>query len=96
MNPKFQPHFRIYFKSNHPAYIIDEDGEYYVFHRVTSSSKSGHHPNWKVSPNPNKRRETPMYIIKSKQKDKKKRFGKNLDWNTNFNFQNKKWLVQYN
>ena len=90
MNPKFQPHFRIYFKSNHPTYIIDEDGEYYVFHRVTSSSKSGHHPNCKVSPNPNKRRETPMYIIKSKQKDKKKRFGKKLDWNTNFNFQNKK------
>ena len=38
---EFKKHFRIYFKSGHPAYIVDEEGDYYYFHRVTSSPKSG-------------------------------------------------------
>ena len=38
---KFRRHFRIYFKNNHPAYIVDEEGNTYVFHRVTHSKTSG-------------------------------------------------------
>ena len=68
------PHFRKYFKSNHPALILKEEGEDYHFRRVTSSEYSGHHKNEKVEPNPDKTRTTPMYIVKNKQKDKKKRF----------------------
>ena len=75
---KFKKHFRIYLVSKHPAYIIDEEGDYYYFHRVTSSPKSGHHKNWKIEPNPDPNRKTPMYIIKMEQKDKKGRFGKKL------------------
>ena len=32
----FVRHFRIYFRNNHPAYIVDEEGNLYVFHRVTT------------------------------------------------------------
>ena len=77
---KFKKHFRIYFKSNHPAYIVDEEGDYYFFHRVTSSPKSGTHKNWKIDSNPNPRKHTPMYIVKMEQKDKKARFSKKLDY----------------
>ena len=38
---KFKKHFRIYFKSGHPAYIVDEEENYYYFHRVTSAKKAG-------------------------------------------------------
>ena len=68
------PHFRKYFKSNHPALILDEEGDDYRFRRVTSSEFSGHHKNEEISPNPDKTRKTPMYIVKNQQKDKKKRF----------------------
>lgn len=81
--PEFEKHFRVYFKSKHPAYIVGEEGEYYIFHRVTSSSKSGHHSNLKIDPNPDPSRTTPMYIVKTRQKDKKKRFGKKLKYNIN-------------
>ena len=37
----FKRHFRIYFKNNHPPYIIDEEGNLYVFHRMTHSKPSG-------------------------------------------------------
>ena len=84
MNPKFKKHFRIYLRSNHPAYIIGEDGDCYLFHRVTSSPKNGRHLNWMISPNPDTKRKTPMFIVKKKQRDKKKRFGKRL----NYNFKN--------
>ena len=79
-------HFRLYFKSNHPAYIIDEEGNEYVFHRVTSSEKSGHKKNWKIDPNPDKSKSTPMYIVKVEQKDDKKRFGKKLKYNAKLDF----------
>ena len=49
---KFEKHFRIYLVSGHPAYIVDEEGNYYYFHRVTSSPKSGHHKNIEIDPNP--------------------------------------------
>ena len=77
---EFKKHFRIYFKSNHPAYIVDEEGNYYYFHRVTSSPKSGHHSNWKIDPNPDPSRDKPMYIVKMREKDKKARFGKKLKY----------------
>ena len=83
---KFKKHFRIYLVSKHPAYIIDEEGDYYYFHRVTSSPKSGHHKNRKIEPNPDPRRKTPMYIIKMEQKDKKGRFGKKLEFEINLVF----------
>ena len=70
------PHFRRYNKSGHPALILDEENDDYLFRRVTSSEKSGHHKNEKVFPNPDKRRSSPMYIVKNRQKDKKKFFSK--------------------
>ena len=68
------PHFRHYKKSGHPALILDEEKDDYLFRRVTSSEKSGHHKNEKVFPNPDKRKSTPMYIVKNRQKDKKTKF----------------------
>ena len=69
------PHFRHYKKSGHPALILSEDGDdKYKFRRVTSSEFSGHHRNQRISPNPDKRRGTPMYIVKQKQSDHKKHF----------------------
>ena len=44
----FKRHFRIYFKNNHPAYIVDEEGNLYVFHRVTHSKTSGGKKNWLI------------------------------------------------
>ena len=82
----FERHFRLYFKSNHPAYIVDEEGNKYIFHRVTSSEKSGHKKNWVVFPNPDKTKSTPMYIIKAEQKDNKNRFGKKLKYNAKLDF----------
>ena len=78
---KFKKHFRIYIKSGHPAYIVDEEGKYYYFHRVTSSPKSGHHSNWKIDPNPDARRKTPMYIVHAEEKDLKICFGEKLPFN---------------
>ena len=46
MNNNFIRHFRIYFKNNHPAYIVDEEGNVFVFHRVTHSKTSGGKKNW--------------------------------------------------
>ena len=86
MSKKFEKHFRYYFKSNHPVYIIGEKDDCYIFHRITSSPKSGHHRNWKVFPNPDKKRTTPMYIVKVEQIDKKKRFGKRLKYNQDIKF----------
>ena len=86
MNPKFKPHFRIYYKSGHPAYIVGETKDSFYFHRVTSSPKSGHHSNWKVDPNPDKRRKTPMYIVHQQTKDLKIYFSSKLPFNRKINF----------
>jgi len=86
MNEDFQRHFRIYFKSKHPAYIVNDEGDYYFFHRVTSSPKSGSHSNWEVNPNPDKRRKTPMYIVHAQEKDEKKYFSGKLPYNINLDF----------
>lgn len=69
----FRRHFRIYFRNGHPAYIVDEYGDYY-FHRVTHSKTSGGRTNWEKS-NPlvfggSKK----TYIVKREEVDKKNRF----------------------
>ena len=71
---KFRRHFRIYFKNNHPAYIVDEDGNTCVFHRVTHSKTSGGRKNWKIMPNPLKGYYKPLYIVKQEKRDLKGRF----------------------
>ena len=73
MKPKqFQRHFRIYFKNNHPAYIVDEEGNMYVFHRVTHSKTSGGKKNI-LKNNPLKNsNNSAMYIVKKEQRDKKR------------------------
>ena len=71
---KFVRHFRIYFKNNHPAYIVDEEGNEYIFHKVTHSKTSGGRKNWKIIPNPLSNSNEAMYIVKKEQKDKKNRF----------------------
>lgn len=45
---KFKKHFRIHFRNGHPAYIVDEDGNTCVFHRVTHSKTSGGRNNIKI------------------------------------------------
>lgn len=69
----FRRHFRIYLKNNHPAYIVDEEGNIYVFHRVTHSRTSGGRLNWEKK-NPIKGDKRPMRIVKKQEKDKKSRF----------------------
>lgn len=70
----FKRHFRIYFKNNHPAYIVDEEGNLYIFHRVTHSKTSGSRKNWKIDENPILGHQEAMYIVKQEQKDAKRRF----------------------
>ncbi len=71
---KFKRHFRIYLKNNHPAYIVDEEGNIFVFHRVTHSQTSGGRKNWKIDNNPIRGHNEPMYIVKQEKRDIKGRF----------------------
>ena len=71
---KFKKHFRIYFKNGHPAYIVDEDGNAYVFHRVTHSKTSGGKNNIKIDNPLVKGGDQATYIVKREEKDKKGRF----------------------
>lgn len=70
----FRRHFRIYLKNNHPAYIVDEEGNLYVFHRVTHSKTSGGKKNWPIENNPIKGSKDTMYIVKQEKRDQKGRF----------------------
>ena len=71
---KFKKHFRIYFKNGHPAYIVDEDGNMYLFHRVTHSKTSGGRNNIQIE-NPLKRGgDKATYVVKREERDKKGRF----------------------
>ena len=75
MKKEYSRHFRIYFKNNHPAYIVDEDGGKYMFHRTTESKTSGGKKNWSLDPNPLKNSKgRKLYIVKVEQKDDKGRF----------------------
>ena len=71
---KFKRHFRIYLKNNHPAYIVDEEGNIFVFHRITHSRTSGGKKNWRIDNNPIKGHNEPMYIVKQEKRDFKGRF----------------------
>ena len=71
---QFVRHFRIYFRSGHSAYIVDEDGNLYLFHRVTHSKTSGGKKNWKKDNPLVLGGDEPTYIVKKEEKDKKKRF----------------------
>jgi len=71
------PHFRKYNKSNHPALIVGEaTSEEYKYRKVTSSARDGRHLNEKVEPNPDRTRNTPMYIGTRVRHDNKKHFSK--------------------
>ena len=70
----FRRHFRIYFKNNHPAYIVDEENNMYVFHRVTHSKTSGGKKNWAIYENPFPGHKEIMYIVKQEKRDLKGRF----------------------
>ena len=70
----FNKHFRIYFKNGHPAYIIDEEGNMYVFHRVTHSKTSGGRNDIEIENPLLRSEEKTSYIVKREEKDKKGRF----------------------
>ena len=77
MKTKFKRHFRVYLVNNHPAYIVDEDGKQYIFHRVTGSKTSGGKKNWKIDgANPIENCSFSCYIVKKEQKDNKQRFSR--------------------
>ena len=73
-NKLFKRHFRIYLKNNHPAYIVDEEGNIYVFHRITHSKTSGGKKNWEKKPNPIKGDNGIMRIVRKEERDNKARF----------------------
>ena len=74
MSQKFKRHFRVYLVNNHPAYIVDEEGNQYVFHRMTESKTSGGKKNWKIVKNPIVNYSFTCYIVKKEQKANKGRF----------------------
>ena len=83
-NKIFERHFRIYFRNGHPAYIVDEEGNKYIFHRVTHSKTSGGKKNWKKKNPLVSGGNRPMYIVKQEQRDSKNRFSsRKLDVRTN-------------
>ena len=71
---QFRRHFRIYFKNGHPAYIVDEDGNKYVFHRMTHSKTSGKRNNFKIDNPLVKGGNKATYIVKREERDNKGRF----------------------
>lgn len=69
------PHFRKYFKANHPALITGEYSDVeFNYRKVTHSDKEGRHLNEKVDPNPNPSDKEPMFIVKRVRHDNKKNF----------------------
>lgn len=78
MNPTFKRHFRVYLVNNHPAYIVDEEGNKYIFHRMTKSKTSGGKKNWKLQDNPIKGCSFTCYMVKSEQKAKKTKFSREV------------------
>ena len=71
---KFKKHFRIYFKNGHPAYIKNEEGKMYVFHRMTHSKTSGGRKNIEIDNPLLKGGPRATYVVKRSEKDKKGRF----------------------
>ncbi len=71
---KYRRHFRIYFKNNHPAYIVGEDGDMYIFHRVTHSKSSGGKKTWEKDNPIDDGDPRKIHIVKKEEKDSKGRF----------------------
>ena len=76
MSQNFKRHFRIYLVNNHPAYIVDEEGNKYIFHRMTKSKTSGGKKNWKLQDNPLKDCYFTCYMVKQEEKASKRRFSR--------------------
>ena len=74
LQQSFRRHFRIYFKNNHPAYIVDEEGNVYVFHRMTHSKTSGGKKNLEFDNPLIRGGNGKIYIVKKEQRDKKTKF----------------------
>ena len=74
----FKKHFRVYLVNNHPSFIIDEEGNEYIFHRMTKSKTSGNKKNWLVTDNPIEGCDFECYIVKREEKDNKNRFSKQI------------------
>ena len=72
----FKRHFRVYLVNNHPAYIVDEEGNEYIFHRMTKSKSSGGKKNWLIDCNPIEGCDFKCYMVKREEKDNKNRFSK--------------------
>ena len=88
---KFKRHFRIYLVNNHPAYIVDEEGNKFVFHRTSHKNKISNKSTFEIKENPIVGNFKPMYIAKRKQIANKGRFSKaklpikrNIDINFKF------------
>lgn len=77
MKEGFKRHFRIYLVNNHPAYIVDENGDYYVFHRSSHKNKISNKATFEIKKNPIVGDLRPMYIAKRRQTERKGRFSKN-------------------
>ena len=77
MKKNFKRHFRVYLKNNHPAYIVNENGNEFVFHRVSHKRIISGKKTFEIKNNPLVGSNTPMYIAKNKQKDFKKKFSRN-------------------
>lgn len=60
--------------NGHPAYIVDEDDNTYVFHRVTHSKTSGGRNNIKIDNPLVNGGDQATYVVKRVEKDKKGRF----------------------
>lgn len=71
---QFRRHFRLYFKNNHPAFIIDEEGNMYVFHRMTHSKTSGGKKNLPFDNPLLLGGDEQIFIVKKEQRDKKTKF----------------------
>ena len=70
----FKKHFRIYFRNGHPAFIVDEEGNMYKFHRLTHSKTSGGRNNIQIDNPLIKGGEQKSYIVKKEEKANKGRF----------------------
>ena len=67
---RFKRHFRIYLVNNHPAYIVDENGDYYVFHRSSHKNKISSKATFEIKKNPIVGDLIPMYIAKRRQTER--------------------------
>lgn len=75
------PHFRKYYKSNHPTLIVGEqigenNIEEWKYRKVMHNDRDGRHLNEMIYPNPDTNDKRPMYIAKRVRHDNKINFSK--------------------